>query len=131
MEFAVPLLTALMTQAAEVATITVSFGDALAGGAVGGGLPVAAILGWLGIKKMRGKNGTSDPSMKIVTLLSEISADLKAERELRQQQFELQKRQLDAMITLETSGAKVEDRLELVREELRDVHDAVRDNRRN
>ena len=131
MEAVVPLLLTLLGQAAEAASITISFGDALAGGAVGGGIPLISLLGWLGIKKVRGKNGIENPQQQVVILLGEISAELKADKDLRHHQYEvqndLQKRQLDVMINLEKSDSKVEDRLELVREELKDVRDAIRD----
>jgi hypothetical protein len=131
MDFAVPFLFALLGQAAEAATVTISFGDALAGGAVGGGIPLVSILGWLGIKKYRAKNAAPARDQQVINLLAEISAELKADKNLRQHQYDvqndLQKRQLEVMINLEKSDSKVEDRLELVREELKDVRDTIRD----
>jgi hypothetical protein len=129
MEFVVPLLETFVTQAAEaakVATITLSFGDAVSG-AVGGGVPLTAVLTYLGLKKYKNsKNGTANWREVFKYSLENISDELKAGRQLAEQQLELQKKQLDWMMNSEISDARVEDRLKLLREEIRDIHTDLR-----
>ena len=117
---AVLLLNAVLSQAAqaaEAAGITISFGTA-GGLAMGGGIPTAVLLSWLGYKKYK-KNGSGDPETKEV--LKQLVDHMADAKEDRQEDRELRKEMLKAVQGLDRRDARMEDRLGLVYSELQSL----------